>query len=451
MLLGFSSQSFGEGLLVEKAMPKILKQLTGALTPYRSAYDYLVKTVLQSEKVEDETIRRKLEDLSHQKVTVEFSPGTTNDSYNFALENQFYFYVTISSDPKEARYGFLISKYGRSLGNCSFEFGTKKKLKSGSCEVYVAESLRDRAIFYDDQVEVKKIDYFRDPPVLSLNEIYGRTFDSPKDAVKVGIVDSGVDYNHRALARSIPRALNGKNEWTIAGYDFFDNDPLAFDIADDSLASHGTGVAAMVVGVEPSAEIIPVRYPSSGELFESIAFARNAGAQIINLSLGVSKETSAEVRKSLESSIEKAIREFEDVTFVVASGNESLNVDSEKFIPQSLHFPNLIVVGSVSKRGRLTKNEFWGSNFSKFSVQVAALGEDLKVPVPGGTYEVVGGTSFAAPQVAGVLAKYKRETPKASPSELIEKIRQNLVAVESLKDSTVFGGVPAVLKSSLDL
>ena len=122
--------------------------------------------------------------------------------------------------------------------------------------------------------------------------------------VLVGIVDTGVDYNHPDLAghmwvnedeiadNDVDDDLNGFID-DVIGWDFVndDNDPIGTGPGD-----HGTQVAGMVVGdgtggtatgVAPGAVIMPVRGSGGtwGDLIEALQYAVDNGVDIITMSI----------------------------------------------------------------------------------------------------------------------------------------------------------------------
>jgi subtilisin family serine protease len=68
-----------------------------------------------------------------------------------------------------------------------------------------------------------------------------------------------------------------------------------------------------------------------------------------------------------------------------------------------------------------TNSVDWRSSFSNYGsslVHVAAPGEGIITPYPGGTYAGATGTSFAAPLVAGAAALVLQMQPTATPDEV---------------------------------
>ena len=447
LFAGFIWQSsvFCSGVDGKALASKLSEILPPPLVHLKPAISYLISEPLTSARLKSSETLKEIERLASESAKLESNQFPKSESHEIILHSEFQFYISLSSDEGEPSSSILISKFGKNVGSCSFEFDGDSKLIKGSCDHWTDQHERDRSIFYNDQAEIKKIDYYLDPPVESLEKIYGHAVEVSKERIKVGIVDSGVDYNHPAIAKNILRTTAEDGKIKIAGRDFMDLDDLAFDIAMDDCASHGTGVASMIASVAEFAELIPTRYPKSGHLYESVEYLVKSGARIINMSLGVSESLSKELRETYERDYERAVRDFPEALFVIAAGNDGFDVEEHKILPQALKLPNMLVVASVSRDRKLTKNEFWGSNFSKNTVQVAALGDEISVAVPGGAFEITGGTSFAAPQLAGLMARYQLKNPNAKPEDLIEMLHQDLEPLESLKEKTLFAGIPKAL------
>ncbi|WP_421384780.1 S8 family peptidase [Bacillus salacetis] len=202
---------------------------------------------------------------------------------------------------------------------------------------------------------------------------------------EIAVLDTGVDYNHPDL--------DGK---TLRGYDFVDNDYYPMD-----LNGHGTHVAGTaaaetnngtgIAGMAPNTKILAVRVldangsGSLADIADGIRYAADAGAEVINLSLGCDCSTT-----TLKNAVDYAWNKGSVV--VAAAGNDGV---STTFEPAS--YANVIAVGAVDSRDR--KASF--SNYGSW-VDVTAPGVDIAANVPNNGYAYMSGTSMASPHVAGL-------------------------------------------------
>lgn len=206
-------------------------------------------------------------------------------------------------------------------------------------------------------------------------------------------------------------------------------------------AGHGTHVAGIVVSVTDNAEIIPVQvtgiapsqpikpytvdlspsetvrggYESNSILSERVArgfiYAMNAGAEVINLSLGwpVDPMQNSEIIRDV---ILEAQRR--NVIIVAAAGNDSTDA-----ILRPCQYKNVICVAASRPDGSL-------ASFSNFGmgVDIAAPGVEIlstiphknsSVRLPGYSgYDFLSGTSQATPYVTGVIAEMLSRGIKAN-------------------------------------
>ena len=230
--------------------------------------------------------------------------------------------------------------------------------------------------------------------------------------VVVGVLDTGVDYNHPDLAANIWQNGNeipgngiddDRNGYVDdrRGWDFANNDA---DPMDDN--GHGTHVAGTigavgnngvgVSGVAWSVRLMPLKFMDSqgsgslSDAIEGINYARNMGAKIINASWGGGGFSSA---------LQQAITRFQNAggIFVAAAGNESSNNVTTPAFPAN--YSGVISVGASTRTDTLASFSNFGTN-----VDVVAPGASILSTLPNNRYGSLSGTSMAAPHVAGALA-----------------------------------------------
>ncbi len=247
--------------------------------------------------------------------------------------------------------------------------------------------------------------------IMRLYESWDMTRGLPE--VVVAVIDSGVDVSHPDLrdniwvnqAEKAGRAGvdddgNGYVD-DVHGWDFVDNEPARTGSTD-----HGTHVAGIIgaaingqgtAGVAPRVKIMPLKFINSGgngytsDAVAAMEYAVKNGAHIINNSWGGS---------GYSSFLEKAVTNTvaAGVIFVAASGNNGKNTDSSGFYPAN--YEGVLSVGSTDERDQLSSF----SNYGVRTVELAAPGSNILSTIRYGDYDVISGTSMAAPQVAGVLA-----------------------------------------------
>lgn len=254
----------------------------------------------------------------------------------------------------------------------------------------------------------------------------------------VAVLDSGVNYNHRELKDKLTRTAEG----TLIGADFLMNDSVPNDEY-----GHGTFVAGIVAEGFPAVLVLPIRTARlryfgnelralelarrtrafdhveaqiNEDQYESVRFAREHGARVINFSGGyhypyeVSQTLATEVGPA--TGIVKAVRDFDDVLFVAAVNNLSEDRDRVGFAPATLGAPNVISVAAVDARGRLA--DF--SDYGKTKVDVAALGVGVNSLRLTQSRKRDDGASFAAPQVSRTAGRMLAANPSLTPAQVRE-------------------------------
>lgn len=225
---------------------------------------------------------------------------------------------------------------------------------------------------------------------------------------------------------------------------------------------HGTHVAGVIAaernngkgtkGVANNVEIMSIRAVPNGDEYDkdvafAIRYAVDNGASIINGSFGKSfSPHSDKVREAI------AYAAKNDVVFVHAAGNDSKNVDTEPNFPDDNIngkevSDSYIRVGALSwKYGSNLLATF--SNYGKQNVDIFAPGFQVYSPKPGNEYDFIDGTSFAAPNVAGVAALIRSYYPKLTAAQVKQVILNSGL---DIKTKVVVGGNTDNIKPFADV
>lgn len=271
----------------------------------------------------------------------------------------------------------------------------------------------------------------------------GKSVDG-KDIV-VAVIDTGIDYNHPDLKGNY---AYGKS--FVPGYT---------DAMDEN--SHGTHVAGAIaangrtMGVGPDLKVAAYRVfgptggASTAHIAEALTTAADDNVDVVNMSLGgydwlqdPEQQTSdiASDMRLFNRAIQYAIQK--GVTVVGSSGNNGLDITSPgkmsgEDVGATHRSPSSQSMIRVSAGGA-NKNLAFYSNYGVGKIDVMAPGGDLGpnydpatgtgrdnsylayATVPGGKYGYKGGTSMAAPKVAGlagvIIAQHGKD--KLTPSQV---------------------------------
>src|SRR3954471_8537239 len=253
--------------------------------------------------------------------------------------------------------------------------------------------------------------------------------------VTVGVVDSGVDLEHPDLKANL---LSG-------GKDVFDDDDTPQDEN-----GHGTHVAGIIgavgnndlgiTGIAWKASVLPVRVLGEdgsapvSTVVGGYTYAADHGARIVNVSLGGDRPSQTEY---------DALRTASGTLFVVAAGNDAVNVDTIDSYPCAYDLPNVLCVAATGANDRLASFSDYGPK----SVDIAAPGVDVLSTYPTALssdrtwpYRWLDGTSMATPEVTGAAALVLGRDPALTPYQLREKLLDSAHPVAGLEDKVASGG-----------
>jgi subtilisin family serine protease len=149
------------------------------------------------------------------------------------------------------------------------------------------------------------------------------------------------------------------------------------------------------------------------QVSEAIIQTVNAGADIINLSLGLSPSSLVTYRILLEAYDFMLVN---TVQYISASGNQG-NIGSISLIRHKWIIP----VAACSEYGQLHPMSNFGASIRYRGLM--APGINIISAASGGGYMKTSSTSFAAPFVTGTVALLWSTFPKATPTEIIHAIR----------------------------
>jgi thermitase len=274
------------------------------------------------------------------------------------------------------------------------------------------------------------------------------------DKVVVAVLDSGVDYTHEDLAsnmwvRPASMAPYRDNELgtvdDLNGFNAVDN---ASDPMDEN--GHGTHCAGIIgaegennlgiAGVNWKVQIMPLKFMNAGgfgttkDAIEAINYVIDRKKAGVNVRIISASWGSTQRSRALEDVIRKAYEN--DILFVAAAGNASVNNDRSPHYPSSYNVPNVISVAALDRHDALASF----SNYGAKSVAIAAPGVDILSTWLGNAYEEKSGTSMATPVVAGVAALVLSEHPRLSVDDLKKKLLASTDPIVALKGKTVSGG-----------
>lgn len=221
-------------------------------------------------------------------------------------------------------------------------------------------------------------------------------------AVRIAVVDSGVDVAHPDLAGKVAGTYNAVTRGTDV------RDLVGHGTAVASVAAAGTNNGEGMAGAGYDSAVLAVKVADrTGRIFTDdlaagIVWATDNGARVVNLSLGGPTTDPLE-----RDAVAYAVRR--GVLVVAAAGNDGTR---QRQFPAAL--PGVLSVGATVVNGSAR------ASFSSFGpwVDVAAPGRGLLAAVAGGGYEKVDGTSFAAPLVSGQAALLEAYRPGRTGAEL---------------------------------
>jgi subtilisin family serine protease len=279
-------------------------------------------------------------------------------------------------------------------------------------------------------------------------------------SVVVGVIDTGIDYNHPDLAANI---WNAPSAFTVTigaqsitcpagshGFNAIDNTCNPMDDHD-----HGTHVAGTIGGVGNNGiGVAGVNWRTSmmglkfldaygyGWMSDAVkaiefsiqakeAFAATGGANVRVLS---NSWGGGGYSQSLYDSISRA--HARNILFVAAAGNYADNNDVYPTYPANYTAPNVIAVAATDPYDQRA----WFSNYGAATVHLGAPGVAIYSTIRGGSYDSYNGTSMATPHVSGAAALLLARCDLPTAESLKSAILTQVDPIPSMAGVTSTGG-----------
>ena len=321
--------------------------------------------------------------------------------------------------------------------------------KSSNRDSIKAE-LKSKFASYDlliwDEVLFSKSSMYNDP--IRLNNKFNWHFEAiniepfwkkynGNEEIVVAVIDNGFDLNHIDLKDKISLPYNVINKRNINM---------------GNAQNHGTHVASLIaaasnqtgtVGIAPNAKIIPIKveddqgYMTSSYIIDGILYAVKNNADVINLSLGFNLQNIVipeNVQKEIiqiqckdEELFWKELFDYTEknnVICVLAAGNSSMLTGLDPF----QRSPNTIKVGAYDQNNEIASF----SNYGEFT-NIFAPGEQIIGAKPNNQYELLDGTSTAAPIISGIAAALKSKNKNYNSSNFKTFLNENAIQKNNFK------------------
>ncbi|GAA4234976.1 hypothetical protein GCM10022254_41160 [Actinomadura meridiana] len=233
--------------------------------------------------------------------------------------------------------------------------------------------------------------------------------------VTVAVIDTGVNARVPDLEAAV---LPGADMTGRGGDGREDNDRYK--------GGHGTGMASLIAsrgtssgfyGIAPEAMILPIAAPvvSPPVTSNSIRYAVDHGAKVVNISLGLpgSDVFPNQCPPQLLDAVKYA--DSKDVVVVASAGDEGDTVNSPDY-PGSC--PGVLAVGALARDSKP-----WVSTQRQSYVTVGAPGQDVGwINKTGQVFDTGEGTSQAAALTAGAAALLRSHDPELSARQVVQRL-----------------------------
>lgn len=241
--------------------------------------------------------------------------------------------------------------------------------------------------------------------------------------VKIGVIDTGVDFSHPDLQYSVTRGINLVNRGILP----YDDNGHGTHISGTISAANST---QGMIGVAPRSTVYPVKaFDHNGSAFVSdivmgIDWCVRTGVDIINMSFGMQTRS-----RALLDVVTKAHQS--GVIIVASSGNDG----KRRSVDYPARYPQTISVGATDRNRKIPPF----SNRGQY-VDIYAPGDKIVSAWLHGKYHEMSGTSMATSHVSGTIALLLAQKPDLKPASIKALLRRTSLPLRLRKGRSVSDG-----------
>jgi len=244
-----------------------------------------------------------------------------------------------------------------------------------------------------------------------LPETYLDQISTSENKITVGVIDTGIDYNHPDLQGKV-----------TGGYDFVNEDDDAFD---DQW--HGTHVAGTIwasinqrgiIGVNPYVELVPLKicnaqgFCPTYAVTQALSYAKENNIDILNMSLWGATSP-------VDNPICDGITSYTLGWGIVVAASGNSNTDTNTFVPGWC--ADAITVAAVDQNNQRASFSNYGTK-----IDISAPWVWIYSTYPNNQYRSLNGTSMATPHVVwfvSVLKTLNQDLTTAQTKDLLNQFQ----------------------------
>ncbi len=278
--------------------------------------------------------------------------------------------------------------------------------------------------------------------------------------VVIGVIDSGVDYNHPDLQANMwvnPNEIpgNGIDDDGNGYVDDIHGVSTENDNGDPMDANgHGTHVAGTigatgdngegVVGVNWDVSIIGCQFlgaDGGGYTSDGLECVNYMTDLKVNHGVNIVATNNSWGGGGPSQAMEDAIVEGGEagILFIAAAGNSGSDNDTTPSYPASYQTDYVMAVASTDRNDDLSIFSSGASSYGLTSVDIGAPGSAILSTTPDNSYSIYSGTSMATPHVTGAAALVWSLNPELSAVEMKNLLMNTGDSLDSLDGITVSG------------